>query len=102
VSKHDELINAIDELDRKISHVLRLVKQLMKEEKIMALALEALQAAVEKNGEVEASAITLIQGIAQQLKDAQTDPAAIAALSDKLTAQADALAAAVVANTPAA
>lgn len=66
------------------------------------MTLDDLKAQVQKNTDVEASAVTLIQGIAQQLKDAGNDPAKIQALSDQLKSSADALAAAVTANTPAA
>ena len=67
-------------------------------------AMTDLQAAVARNGDVEASAVTLLQGVVQQLKGAiaANDPAALSALATSLTAQTDALAAAVTANTPAA
>lgn len=67
-------------------------------------ALSDLQAQVASNVDAEASAVTLIQGIAQQLKDALAagpggqDPALVD-LAAKLHASADALAAAVTANT---
>ena len=66
--------------------------------------LTTLEAQVTANSDVEASAVLLIQGIAKQLADAiaANDPAKIQALQDKLKTSADALAAAVVANTPAA
>lgn len=71
-------------------------------EQIMT-ALSDLQAQVASNVDAEASAVTLIQGIAQQLKDAlaaagNNDPALVD-LAAKLHASADALAAAVTANT---
>lgn len=65
----------------------------------MSKEVDDLKAAVARNGDVEDSAIALIQGLAQQIKDAAGDPAAIAALSAELTAKADALAAAITANT---
>lgn len=66
--------------------------------------LAALQAEVEQNGEVGASAIALLNGLSQQLRDAvaANDPAAISALADQLDAQTQSLADAVSANTPAA
>lgn|GEM_PF-5213051 len=51
---------------------------------------------------VEASAMTLIQGLHDQLAAAGTDPAKLEALRSSLKSSADALAAAVAANTPAA
>lgn len=64
-------------------------------------ALTELQAAVTANGDVEASAVALIEGISAQLAAAvaANDPAAVKALSDELVAQTAALAAAVAANT---
>jgi hypothetical protein len=72
-------------------------------EHIMA-NLDKLTAAVAEVATVEASAVALIQGIAQQLKDAiaANDPAAIDALVTQLQDATAPLAAAVAANTPAA
>ena len=64
--------------------------------------LDQLIAQVEQNTQVEASAVTLIQGIAAQLEEFKTQPEAISALAANLQASAAALAAAVAANTPAA
>ena len=57
---------------------------------------------VQRNADVEQSALILIKGIAQQLKDAilQGDPVKIQELQTQLSASADALAAAVAENTP--
>src|SRR6266550_2489713 len=73
-----------------------------KEDKIM-VDLTGLTAQVAQTTSVEASAVALIQGIAAQLAAAlaSTDPTAINALQVQLAASADALAAAVAANTPA-
>ncbi len=68
----------------------------------MAVDLSALQAEVEQQTAVVQSAITLINGLAQQLRDAAGDPAAVQALADQLDASTQALADAVAANTPAA
>lgn len=69
-------------------------------------ALDDLKAEVAATATVEASAITLIQGIAAQLAAAlaaQPNPdSALVDLTTQLTASAAALAAAVTANTPAA
>lgn len=67
-----------------------------------ASALAALQQQVQQSTTVEASAVTLIQGLAQQIAAAGTDPVALAALTTSLNTSATALAAAVAANTPAA
>ncbi|MGA3168341.1 MAG: hypothetical protein ABSF14_19745 [Terriglobia bacterium] len=68
--------------ENKFQQILEALARIEKKEQIMAGELDALTAQVTKNTDVEASAVVLIQGIAQKL--------------------ADALAAAVAANTPAA
>lgn len=70
----------------------------------MANELDRLTTEVSETETVVDSAIALITGIAQQLRDAvaQNNPAAITALADKLDAKQAELAAAVTANTPAA
>jgi hypothetical protein len=95
---HVESSNVEGKLDRLLAGV----NAVLKLEVAMSTELENLTAEVTRNGEVEASAIVLIKGIAQQLIDAKDDPVKIAALSASLKASADDLAAAVAANTPAA
>ncbi len=67
----------------------------------MSEQLDRLTTEVTENADVIASAVTLINGLSQQIRDLQNDPAALAALADKLDAQSNDLAAAVTANTPA-
>ena len=59
-----------------------------------------LQAAVQRNTDVGDSVVTLIEGIVQQLKDAEGNPAAIAELITKLDADTAKLSKAVTDNTP--
>jgi hypothetical protein len=68
---------------------------------VMARELDDLQAEVARNTDVEQSALTLIQGLRDQLDQAGTDPVKLQALRDQLAQNDDALAAAVAANTPA-
>ena len=68
----------------------------------MAADLSVLTAQVTANTDVEASAVQLLVNIAAQLVAAKTDPVKVQALADQLKTSSDALAAAVVANTPAA
>lgn len=70
-------------------------------EKLMA-TMAVLEASVAKSTEVQQSAIVLIQGLAQQLRDAGTDPVKLQELADALDINAASLADAVAANTPAA
>jgi hypothetical protein len=89
----------LESLERKLDQLLSLVQHT--ETTIMA-DLTALTAQVAQNTTVEASAVTLIQGLAAQLTAAGTDPAALAALTTQLNSSATALGAAIAANTPAA
>lgn len=73
---------------------------------ILMSSFDDLKAQVEQNLSAEDSAVTLIKGIVQELKDAlansgANDPA-ITDLANRLHASAEALGAAVAANTPAA
>jgi len=67
----------------------------------MSVEFDALTAQVAANTSAEASAVILIEAIAKQLAGNPT-PAQVSALSAQLKTSADALGAAVVANTPAA
>jgi len=101
----------LDRIERKLDQLLRqtglgvaLDRAQLKEGEIIMAGLDDLTLQVQKNSDVEASAVVLIQGIAQKLAEAiaSGDPAKISALQTQLATSADALAAAVAANTPAA
>jgi chromosome segregation ATPase len=100
--RFERLDRRLAAIERKIDAVL--VTQTIEQMEItnMTKELNDLTAQVKANTDAEASAVTLIQGLAAQIAAAQNDPAAIAALSAQLKTSADALAAAVVANTPSA
>jgi chromosome segregation ATPase len=66
----------------------------------MSVELDNLTAQVKANSDLLDSATTLINGIADRITAAGVDPAKLKALTDELKAKDDALAAAVVANTP--
>jgi len=87
---------------KKLDLIIFLLKAILRKEHVMSQELEALSAQVQANEDLEASAITLIQGIAEQLAAAKEDPAKIQELADSLKASAANLSAAIVANTPAA
>lgn len=71
------------------------------EKRIMSL-LDDIQADVVDESTVIDSVVTLLGNISQQLKDAGTDPVKLQAIKDGIDANKAKLAAAVVANTPAA
>ena len=65
-------------------------------------SLDVLTAQVTVNTDVEASAIQLLNNLSGLLVTVKNDPVAVQALADQLKTSGTALAAAVVANTPAA
>ena len=66
----------------------------------MAGELARLQTEVTEISGVVDSAVALINGLAQQIRDLAGEPAALAKLADDLDVKAGVLAAAVAANTP--
>ena len=91
----------LQHIERKLDAILHALKEGFSK---MASELDALRAAVQKNTDTEESAIVLLKGLKDKLDAAIAagDPAALQALSDSLGTETDKLAAAVVANTPAA
>lgn len=65
--------------------------------------IQELEASVKRNTDAEDSVVALLQGISQQLKDAQAsnDPQAIAKVIEQIDANTEKLGKAVVDNTPA-
>ncbi|MDP2322587.1 MAG: hypothetical protein Q8N51_00975 [Gammaproteobacteria bacterium] len=88
--------------EAKSGAIVRLLQQLIQKVNIMSAELDRLTSEVAENGAVIQSAITLLNGLAQQIRDNANDPAALTALADELDANEQALAAAVAANTPSA
>lgn len=85
----------VDEL-RGINHTLRRMGN------IEMSAIDDLTAAVEAETTVNQSAVALLNSLAQEIRDAQDDPAKLAELADSIEANTSALSDAVTANTPAA
>lgn len=83
-----------------LAQVLNILRDGLKEISKMAGELERLTAEVAENTEVIASAVTLIEGLAEEIRNNAANPAKLNELADKLDAQSNALAAAVTANTP--
>jgi hypothetical protein len=79
-----------------------LEKTLATERKTLMAFIDDLEAKVAAESTVDDSIIALLNQIAQALKDAGVDPARQAAVLASLQANADKIAAAVTANTPAA
>lgn len=91
---HDALVeHSLEAIASKLNHIIQQGEH-------MSQQLDALRAEVERVKTVDQSVLLLIQGLADQIRDAKDDPIAIQALADDLRAQTDSLAAAVAANTP--
>jgi hypothetical protein len=90
--------------DAAISRVVELLVKLVTEVRKMSVQLDALIAAVTANTTVTGSAIALLNGlhakILELLAQEVIDPAAVQTLADNLSADTQALAAAITANTP--
>lgn len=101
VNRFNRLFEDLQRLDEKLDQVIWLQTVALRLEIKMANELDALTAQVAANTTVSASALALINGIAARITAAGVDPAKLAALTASLKTDDDALAAAVVANTPA-
>jgi hypothetical protein len=91
----------LTKLDHALERLERLEFAILKHEERLMSALDDLAAQVKLNTSLEASAVQLIQGLANQIAQVAGDPARTAALAQELKTSADALAAAIKANTPA-
>ena len=87
---------------KKLDAILNLLQTIVQKENKMTGELDALTAEVTANTDAEASAVILLGQLHDLLVAAGTDPAKLQALTDQLSTSKDALAAAIVANTPAA
>jgi hypothetical protein len=86
-------------VEGQLRFIIELLKVVLRKEYQMSAQLDTLEAQVRANTEVEASAVILIRGLADQIAAAGTDPAKLATLTTSLKSSADDLAAAVAANT---
>ena len=77
------------------------LEQLLTQGDAMSAALDKITAEVTETKGIIQSAVALIEGLAQQIRDMKDDPAALDALADSLDTDSKALADAVAANSPA-
>lgn len=89
-----------DELKRMLEHNEWLLHRILERIATMSAALDRITQEVAETKTAIDSALTLIAGLAQQIRDLSTDPAALNALADELDAKQAEIAAAVTANTP--
>jgi len=95
------MINAVARIDRNVQRLLAQEQRMETKMSAVDDAVAALTTQVEANTSAEASAVALIQELAGLIQAHVDNPAALTDLAAKLKASAEALAAAVTANTPA-
>jgi hypothetical protein len=93
------MFRAVGRIEAKVDKVLTLLSLLITEGKKTMTVIDDLTAAVARETTVDSSIITLIQGLSARVA-AATDMTQVAAIVTQINAQTDALAAAVIANTP--
>lgn len=91
---------AFARLEKKLDRALLVLAQLTIGEIIMSQEMDALVAAVDVNTTVDQSVLTFLNGLAAQIADAAGDRAKSVTLAATVRASADAVAAALLANTP--
>lgn len=95
------LVRHFRRLDEKVDAILHRLGVVLILERMNMASLADLEVQVKATTDLEASAVTLIRGIAQQLADAiaSGDPTKIQELSDSLATSATSLASAISENT---
>lgn len=88
------------EINRKLEHNHELLHQIKEGMLIMSAALDRLTQEVAETKTAVASVLTLVAGLAQQIRDNAENPAALEALADDLDASQKEIADAITANTP--
>lgn len=96
------IVHGDAETDRKLDMILAKLGIIQAQEIHVAADLTALAAEVQENTDAAASVRAVVDNLVEELRTNANDPAAINALADQLANNNDALAAAVVAGTPAA
>lgn len=89
--------HANHKIENKLDKIIEILKKGIHK---MSVEFDAMTAQVQANNDAIDSAVVLINGIADRITAAGVDPAKLTALTTELKAKDDALAAAVVANTP--
>lgn len=87
-------------IEAKLDLVLAQLKYMTKLEEQQVADLTVITREVQENQDAVQSAILLLNQLSELIRQNATDPAALAALADQLNTNSEALAAAIVANTP--
>ncbi len=99
---HDELNRKLDEVLKRLDHLHELSHVQTERILEMSAATERLTASVAALTSAEQSAVALLGQLSQLIRDNAEDPAALNKLADDIDSDTADIAAAVVANTPAA
>jgi methyl-accepting chemotaxis protein len=88
------------ETSRRLGRIEKALSYIIERIEKMALDFGRLEAEVSQNSDVIASVVTLLQNIAEAIRDAAANQQKVEALATKLDVQTQALADAVAASTP--
>ncbi len=94
------LLNTVNRIDRNLIALNRTFNRMEDSMTVLDDAIQSLETQVQANTDAETSAIQLLNNLADMIQQNATDPAKVNELAAKLKASAEALGAAVVANTP--
>ncbi len=89
-------------IEEALARIERRLERIERKENVTIMTLDQLKAQVDANRDAEASAVALLTGLSAQIEALKGDPAKLQALADELKTSGDALASAILANTPAA
>ncbi len=99
--KSKEILLRVKLIESRLGEVNLKLDQLLQEGVTIMADLTSLETQVQANTDTEASAVLLLNSLADMIKAAANDPVEIAAIAKKLKDSSDALASAIVTNTPA-
>ena len=94
-------VTGLERIEYLLNETNSLLRQALLQGKCLMANLDRLTSEVTEISDAADAAVVLLGELSQLLRDNAADPAAITALADQLDAKGTALAAAVVANTPA-
>jgi hypothetical protein len=101
-SFYAEVCSRLAHIESQLEWLIRASQREVKRDEMAQVDIDKLKEKVAKNTDATNAAVALITGLAQAIRDAQDDPAELAALADKLDQDATKLGDAVTANTPSA
>ncbi len=101
MSEH-AILSAIRKLENGLYRVEGKLDAVLAAQDNIKMLLDDLEASLTKETDAETAIVTLLTTVSAELKAAGTDPKRLKALQDKIDTNTSTLAAAVVANTPAA